>query len=354
MAKKKVEETEAQEARDVEVAVLVVGAGPSGLEAAEQLAADGIDFLVLESAERTGGGAASGLHLRDAALTENTDTYGEALVRWDRRWVTASQVDWSHKDWAFRAPQWGFYLNGSKAVWSAATPSEGLTPRLRFRCPVNTIAREEGGLWALSTPKTTYRAPRVIWAAGLTAFQNAFGKIESQRLLAGNPLYVGEAADVRGGVGFDLSLPRLPVFEEGFDTTRLFGLPVRHGGRYYLTIGLVRTTDGDHTEIRTLTHLPPEMLADAKELSSFQKSLRRALKMIAAQGDEEAFAGATERWVVSPRIGGHERGTAWLFGPSQDGLSFSGDESGEHHPRLGCPPSTDTEEARDPGLANAV
>jgi hypothetical protein len=343
MAKKKPEEVE-QEPREVETAALVLGAGPSGLAAAESLAREGVDFLVLENAERAGGAAATGLHLRDAIPGE-TGILGEARVRWDRRWVSFDEVPLDHKDWAFKAPQWSLYLKGAKALWKSEAPSEELAARIRYRSPVSSIFREGSGLWKLETPRTTYRAPRVIWAAGLTAFQNAVGKIEAQAFLTGNPIYDAEAADLRGGVGFDLTLKRVPVFEEGFDATCVFGLPVRHGGKLYLTIGVALVSEV--LELRTLTHLPAEILTDAKELSSFQKSLRRSLKMLVLEGQEDAFEGASERWVVSPRVGGHERGTAWLFGAARESLEFTGDESSTATPRLGAAQSLPTGDASD-------
>ncbi len=324
--KKSGEEENALPPLPTEVETLVVGGGPAGLAAFDALT--GESKLLLESGDRLGGAAQTGLHLRPAQAGEAA--YAPLRVRWDRKWTPSEEVDWKDKDWAYPVPQWSLYFGQSLAIWNAdVLVAVERDPALcRLGAPVSAIDAVVGestkSLWKLRTPEGEVVASHVIWAAGMTAFQNAFGKIEAQRLMTANPAYVADAADVRGGVGLDLVLAEAPSFEEGFDAGAVFGLPVRHGGKLYLCLGVV-VPDGAAGEIRTLTHLPDEMLKDAKEMSSFQKSIRRTLKMITA---DEKLEVRTERCFVSARVAGHVLGTPWLLKGSEDGsLVFVGEES---------------------------
>lgn len=312
---------------------IVVGAGPAGLIAAHQARErdPNARVLCLEAGDRTGGRSGSGLHLLPAPLALNPylrtgPVLAPAKVRWERQWVSPSDVDWEDKDWSAILPQWELYFD-KEMVPSLGTvmPFDGAT--LRFHSPVNRLTRSQDTSmdgWRVEAPGLPpLFAPRVTWAAGLTAFQNAVGKQESVEFLTANPFLNPAAMDHRAGVSLSLHFTKRPNFEASFPVNSVFGLPVRHGGKLSLMIGAAFPLEGDAWTLQTLTHVHRELLLEPNEMMSFQKSLRRAAKSL-LDGEGEAF---TERWVVSDRVGGHAFGSSWLFGPGQEGsLEFAGDE----------------------------
>ncbi|MBS1983788.1 MAG: NAD(P)-binding protein [Bdellovibrionales bacterium] len=316
--------------------VVVAGSGPAGLAQAALVSAQNPEasILILEASDRTGGRALSGLHLVPA----NSEApfglrcgpkLGEAKIRWERQWVSPAEVDWTQKDWAARLPQWDLYFGKAmKPVLQSTLPTpEACT--LKLSSPVSRLTRSTDTSvdgWQLETPAGSLLARRVVWAAGITAFQNAYGKFEANALMVANPVYEMVAADFRGGVSLSLTLANKPHFEEGFPEGTVFGLPFRHAGKLYLLIGALFESEGTY-QLETLAHINREALVEPAEIMSFQKSMRRALKGLLVEGAEDPFASSGARWVVSDRVGGHMFGSLVMFGQGEPGsLDFVGDE----------------------------
>lgn len=318
------------------VDVLVVGAGPAGLAAARKLQAmrPECSVLVVESAERKDGRALSGLHLLDSRRARKFEALvspvvEQALVRWDRKWISPNDVAWDSKEWLQELPQWKHTLFHPKVRLTGFEEPSHEVP-IRYRTAIRSLQALEvsdsanSAAWRVESADGVWNARMVVWASGVLAFQNAVGKHDAQKWLVGNPAYLPEAADFRGGLSLELAIPSSVAFEEGFPKQALWALPVRHGGKLSLVYGLSEEAQ-DNTVLRTLVHVHHEMLNDPKELVSFQKSVLRSLKNSISF---EAKDLRSEKWVVSSRVGGHVLGTQWLFGRfPQASLQFVGDET---------------------------
>lgn len=325
--KKALEAAEAEEQTAFDL--IIVGASAQGLAAAlAELAKNpSLQIVCLEAHEKVYGRAASGLHLAPEGAWPESWKHGPTLqparVRWDRQWMNPEQVDWTHKDWRAKLPQWDLYLGRPLVpLTEVSAAPENIT--IKKACPVRALKRDENGRWLLQTPTLEYSAPRVIWAAGLAAFQNAYGKTEANACLAPNPDYSPVAADYRGGMALTVDFEAKPVWQEGFPEGHVFALPVRHNGAFSLMLGAFFHHDGKW-RLQTLTHMPQDFSSEPADLLHFQKSLRRGLKGILAEGVEITWP--AEQWVVSDRVGGHNLGAMWLLKDSLAGLHFVGDET---------------------------
>lgn len=333
--------------------LIVVGAGPAGLRAIEaELAKNSsASILCLEATDRLGGRARSGLHLVPASLSSYSAlklglSLGSAKIRWEREWVSPDQVDWTHKDWPGKLPQWDLYFREPMAVvQETATQNsiqeipESVKDRVTFQlnCPVSKLTASNDTSvdgWQFETSLGTFVSQRAVWAAGLTAFQNAVGKKEAQSAQVANPFHNDVADDFRGGIALSLHFDQRPEFEDGFPDGGIFGLPVKHGGSYHLILGCLQPGLNDGWDLLTLTHVHRDILAQPQDVMGFQKSLRRALKSLLKTNAEASSespdvipAKTSEKWVVSDRVMGHAFGTPWLLGAGiGETLVFAGDE----------------------------
>lgn len=320
----------------------IVGGGAAGLYALQVLLDKGIspqDIVLLESAPHLGGRAKNSLHLIDADASQVFPMMTGTLlapvsVRWDREWMPFDQVKWDSKEWVAQLPQWKFLDNGIKTLLLDLVPMDFASKEdealsLHFQSPVSAIERLEDA-WSLTTPHFIYEVKNVFWTAGLKSFQNACGKHEAQKFLVSNEEYNSVAADYRGGIGFDLVLPKTMAqsfeWEEGFDKEAIIALPLRYEGKYHLMI-VVIYEDEQSFVLKSLTHVHQEILVDPKAVSAFQKSIRRVVKTLVKGG--ELPSEGHEKWVVSDRVLGHQLGTPWLLNSDlkEEGLVFVGDES---------------------------
>lgn len=313
---------------------LIVGAGPAGTLAARRQHKPTTEaILVLEAGDRLGGKTHSGLHLMDAVQAESFDvlrgpTLKEALIRWERQWVAAAEVDWNDKTWLGKVPQWQRYLTGAKTVFLGMKSSD-VEINVESQCPVSQLTEvsDAQSLWKLETAKQSYLTKKVIWAAGLTAFQNAVGKQEAQEYMVANPQFHAEAQDFRGGLGFEMIFETPPEFLPDVPLEHVLAVPIKHGGTRYLSLAAAFTNPEDGKfYLQSLTHVHQDLLADPKEVMSLQKSLRRFL--ITNLFGESFDQKIPEKWVVSHRVGGHTLGSPWLLGAGRPGsLEFVGEES---------------------------
>lgn len=358
------------------VDTLIVGAGIAGIFEALRLKREhpAESILLIDADDRPLGRALNGLHLVgthtsvDAGWPQmdlSAKTYGPAKIRWEKKWLGFDEIDWAHNDWIASLPQWSAYLRDEKKIFQglsaelmaqvpklpakvAADKTTGstkskkgrkesddddtLTPSwLVFNEAVSQVERLEETShysWRAYTSNRVIVTKKVVWAAGITAFQNAFGKIESQSFLTGNPFYQKEAADYAGGLSLDVELNFCPEFEAGFDRNSVFALPVRHNSKLSLMVGVVEEVTPNQSRIRTLTHVHHDLLTDPKELLSYQKSLRRSIKHILSEESAALFEQCPEKWVVSPKIGAHMLGNPWCFrSTSDDQIEFIGDQA---------------------------
>jgi len=318
-----------------DVDCLVVGGGPAGIYALKLLqeeSADARDMGLLEAGPSLGGRSKSALHLIDSDLSGPypllTGTLlAPPVVRWERSWVTMDQVNWNDKDWVAHLPQWDLLAQGLKMLlMDVSLPELGDHAFMKTQCPVSRLRALDDGRWEVTTPDTLYRAARVVWAAGLKPFQNAYGKQEAQSFMVANTDYSSVAADFRGGVALDIEIPKDTVWEAGFRPDGVFALPVRFESKLHLMIGVLHE-DETHLLLKTLTHAHQDLLGDPKTVSSFQKALRRSVKALV---HGELPDSLPERWVISDRVLGHRLGTPWLLNGKrgrESSLVFVGDET---------------------------
>ncbi len=324
-----------EEIKTTHLETVVVGSGVAGILAARRMQAafPSLQMMVLESEDRRGGRLHTGLHLLDSDLTKNSNlecgpTFEKALIRWEKNWLSQEEIPWDSDEWIAEVPQWKRYTSTRLSMLLGLEESE-ISVAVKTSAPVNKLESlsdgPELGPWKLTTPENIYVANRVIWAAGITAFQNAYGKHESRDFLEGNPLYNQDAADFRGGLSWEFSVPKTTQFEEKLNLTHVIGLPVRFNSKLYLMVGTALFTDTE-LQFRFLIHLHRDQLCDPKEVSSIHKAMRRTLKNIATDGDNLIFS--NEKMVQQTRIGGHALGSAYLFGSGHgNSLNFVGDES---------------------------
>jgi len=326
MAKK----PKAEETKDRFVETLIVGAGPAGLSAARRLqkAHPEMQILVLEAADRSGGKAQSGLHLVNSSSSEAFELLvGEelkpALIRWEKSWLPHSEVKWQGEDWIGELPQWKLYLEGTKKLFFGIPESDIDVP-VKTLSPISRLSEITESTeyrWKLESPENTYLCKRVIWAAGLTAFQNAYGKHEAQAFLTANPLFDAKAQDFRGGVAFEIGFVEKATLNEEIPHGTVLGIPLRHNGKRHLILAAFVNDQ----LLKTLTHVHLDLLTDPKEVLSFQKSLRRAVHSLFTAVDETKIS---ESWVVSTRVGGHSLGSPWVLDAAPEGaIEFVGEES---------------------------
>lgn len=331
--------------KETTVDCVIVGGGPAGMAAVEKIKAElgeEAKIVLLEAAPSFGGRSKSALHLVDVGASESfsvmTSNFLDPLkVRWGREWVDFEKVDWEAKDWVAVLPQWKHLSGKLKTILmdvNLHVETEDSNFEAKIQSPVNFIERiqaTEGGdaAWELHSPDLIYKAKKVVWAAGLKPFQNAFGKQEAQEYLVANPRYSMDAADYRGGIAFDLEFDSgkksIPVWDKDFPENSLFGVPTRFEGKFYLLVGALMH-EGNRFILKTLTHVHQDLLSDPKHVASFQKALRRSVKTLfeMPEGAEQP----KEHWVVSDRVLGHSMGSNWLLGRDlpEAGLSFVGDE----------------------------
>jgi hypothetical protein len=313
--------------------VVVVGAGPAGLFQATQCAREGLDTLILEATEAVGGSARAGFSLLEAGENETFPVLTGSLldpliVRWERSWISPSAVDWQSKEWEATLPQWSLIQGRVFSYFVDMAPLDHERVSVQLRSPVTGLENLDG-LWMITTPEKKIRAVRVYWAAGITAFQNAMGKIEAQRALVENPKYKMAAADYRGGLSLDWEISESEAAHFTLKPYQLFGLPLRFEGKFQLLIGALVDSD-EGKSLRTFVHLHQDRLKDPKILSAFQKSMRRGLKtLFAASEDVEVQLHPKERSYVHDRIQGHLEGTPWVLSEqaSLPQLFFIGEES---------------------------
>lgn len=334
MAKKKAEAAIEETGPDSTVIydTIVVGAGSSGLAAA---AAGEGSVLVLEASDRMGGRGETGLRLVSSVSPvipsyASSAVLGSALVRWDRQWVESSEVDWDDKDWSAVLPQWKPLLSQGWTAVNGFQKPEG-NYEVVLSSPVTQLRKvtegDENGLWKLNTPGREWTAAKVVWAAGITALQNALGKHEAQVYLGANSAYDMNAADYRGGMSLTVRFTEKPkvTAPEG----HLWALPLRHGGKLSLLfVALVPLTDGG-AELRVLTHTARELNVEPGDVLSYQKAIRRGVKALFEENDPAAnWSPAQEHWFVSDRVSGHVLGASGLLrSVPSEGLVFVGDES---------------------------
>ncbi|MBP7845425.1 MAG: hypothetical protein KA116_11500 [Proteobacteria bacterium] len=309
-----------------EAPAVYVGMGPCGLAS---LALESNESCLFLESEHTHLGRASeaALHLVNANLESTllapSPTLESPLIRWERQWVSPDNVDWKDPEWSQELPQWKFYFEGPKkiALWNKELLSQ-INSKITYSSPVSFLNKSEDK-WTLHTPKEEIITPKIIWGAGIRAFQNAFGKIESQEFLQANPNFNDDTREFLGGIALTWTFPKAPTFVEAFPEKHLWGLPVKHDKKYYLSLGAIHQDDkGFH--ISTITYLPDEIVQNPKELTSFHKSLKRSLK---AQLDEAQEPFQHETLVHNPHLLGHTLGLHWVFKDDHNGIHFIGDET---------------------------
>lgn len=319
---------------------VVVGAGLAGLMTA--LKAKG-STLVLESSEILGGRFASGLHIMAEAsvlaspFLKITERLNPIKVRWDREWVAADQVDWADSAWkGVYLKTWDHYFGTDLCLVEfnqdqARAALESC--ELRFQEPVIELGAGDGeGAWVLKTPDSCISTNQITWCAGLTAFQNAVGKHQSQKFLGENELPTESAKDFRGGFAIDWVIPK-SAFEgktelcEAVASGGLFAIPVKHGGAYLLMI-LHLSVKNSELSVKSLTYVHEDLLRDPKESLTLQKSLKRGLKMLFVDQNAVDLQTSSEKLIVDQRLFGASSGLTWLLlSQPEIGLYFAGEES---------------------------
>jgi hypothetical protein len=303
MVKEKAKVKKENELHEINIETAFVGLGPATLsyiKSHPELTTDNNAFIVLESEDTAlRRGADSALHLVSAnehsPLYLTKKHFPKTLVRWEREWVSPEAVDWSDKEWSLVLPQWNFYFEANKNLveWNKEILPPN-TENIYFSSPVNQIQHDPiENHWVLHAPNKIIQAKKVIWGAGIRAFQNAFGKFESQEYFTPNPKFNDDIRENLGGLALNWYFDCDIATVEGFPRDNIWALPVKHDKKYYLCIGVLSHDENNCAQLRTLTYLPDNFIQNPKELSSFHKSLKRSLKAQLERGVAQRIYFAT-------------------------------------------------------------
>ncbi|NCN27227.1 hypothetical protein GW915_06585 [bacterium] len=300
---------------------VVVGSGPSGLIELSKI--ENLDNVcVLESEDRPLGRLAQGsLHLLKNPKTIAPDL-SSSLIKWEREWVPASGFKFDARLWAQSVPQWQHYIGESFSFVSEPPVDEFQLEKIRFSSPVSEVQVAEDG-WTLQSLDAVYNCKKLIWAAGLESFQNAYGKEAARDFQVPNPNYNADARETMGGIALNWSFAeKAPELNADLPVGNLMLLPVKHNKLYYLAVVTVERAKALH--VKSLTYLPDDMLKQPKEILSYQKSLRRVLKSLFVESGDLKHR---EVMIQSSKLCGHGLGMPWVLADEKEGIRFVGDEA---------------------------
>jgi hypothetical protein len=264
--------------------VLVAGCGSIGFSLIKKIISENkkspVEIVALEASSRVGGNNffASRISPNLEYIKTNTEADNKlpALkIWWERSWLDPQEVDWSSNDWAFVLPQWkAFFSQCSihKTIPSAQDLENELQNHVQTEKPISEV-RFENNLWILCSGDKTYSAPKLYWTLGLKNFQNCFGKKQAEEFLIKNPNFIENAREAEGILAAEYTFLQLEQhFNESF-----IAIPVRFESKLYLSFVYL-----SFQKIQTFTYLQNDLLKNPKELSSFEKALKRTLKHVLA------------------------------------------------------------------------
>ncbi len=225
--------------------------------------------LALEASSRIGGTqflisriAENGSH--NSHLYDVVRALPEIKIWWERTWTSPSDVDWSHKDWAYVLPQWQSFFKASSEVHVKNEVLEAVKAYVKLESPVSEISYSDG-IWHIRSGEKTYLAKKLHWTLGLKALQSCVGKKQAEEYMEKNPHFSEAARDAEGVFVAD--------YKGATGESLLVGIPVRHDHKLYLTFASLH--EGN---VESFTFLHSDLLKQPKELSSFEKSIKRTIK----------------------------------------------------------------------------
>ena len=194
-------------------------------------------------------------------------------IYWEKSFHSPDQMDFLPKDWAFVLPQWKLFFGQLSVVDFSPEDLTTLRPSIKLQNPVGEITFDSepstDSRWTVRSGDDVYSANQIVWTLGLKAFQACLGKKTAEAFLVSNPNFLESARDAEGVFSVNY------VPSQNFSDEKFIALPVRHNGKLYLSFISIASS-----RFETFTYLPNDFLEQPKEISSFEKSLRRTIKHI--------------------------------------------------------------------------
>ncbi len=311
----------AQPAIDIDVEVLVIGAGPAGMSAAIEAASHGSHVLLLDENPRMGGQLVKQTHKFFGSREEQAGTRGVTIARELERRI-AELADDGRVDTLLQTTAFGYYDGGNGShVIAAANRMDNQLYRVTARQVIIATGAQEN---MLAFPGNDL--PGVYGAGGVQTLMNVYGVRPGERVLmvgAGNVGLIVSYQLLQAGVQVERvveAMPRIGGYHVHAAKLRRHGVPiqVRHSirevyGDEAVEGATIVDLDDDWNEIEGSTEdVPCDTVCLAVGLTPSARLLFQA--------------GAAQRYI--PAAGGHVALHNDRMETSIAGLYTAGDTSG--------------------------
>lgn len=219
--------------RDIDVEVLVIGAGPAGMTAAIEAASHGSQVLLLDENLRMGGQLVKQTHKFFGSRDEQAGTRGVTIARELEREIKELADD-GRIDTLLQTTAFGYYDDNGSHVIAAANRMENQLYRITARQVIIATGAQEN---MLAFPGNDL--PGVYGAGGVQTLMNVYGVKPGERVLmvgAGNVGLIVSYQLLQAGVEVERvveAMPRIGGYHVHAAKLRRHGVPiqVRHSIR---------------------------------------------------------------------------------------------------------------------------